>query len=75
MLSVDFLVNEFLFDCQIRSLSELTIANYKKQLTHFTQFLETSFNVTDFSELKPIHVKQYIKYYQARQCKPFLYQR
>lgn len=70
MFSVDFLVKEFLFDCQIRSLSELTIANYKKQLAHFTKFLETSFNVTDFSELKPIHVKQYIKYYQARQCKP-----
>ena len=34
MFSMDFLVKEFLFDCRVRSLSEQTILNYKKQLGH-----------------------------------------
>ena len=39
MFSMDFLVKEFLFDCKVRSLSEQTILNYKKQLGHFGNLL------------------------------------
>lgn len=47
MFSMDFLVKEFLFDCKVRSLSEQTILNYKKQLGHFVRFLETNCQVTN----------------------------
>lgn len=53
MFSMDFLVKEFLFDCRVRSLSEQTILNYKKQLGHFVRFLETECKVTNIEDLKP----------------------
>lgn len=53
MFSMDFLVKEFLFDCKVRSLSEQTILNYKKQLGHFVRFLETECKVTNIEDLKP----------------------
>lgn len=64
------LVDEFLFDCQIRELSELTVSNYRKQLMHFVKFLSTQCNVNTFEELKPIHIKQFMNNYRLRQCKP-----
>lgn len=70
MFSMDFLVKEFLFDCRVRSLSEQTILNYKKQLGHFVRFLETNCQVTNIEDLKPLHIKLFIRHYQERQCKP-----
>lgn len=70
MFSMDFLVKEFLFDCKLRSLSEQTILNYKKQLGHFVRFLETNCQVTNIEDLKPLHIKLFIRHYQERQCKP-----
>ena len=70
MFSMDFLVKEFLFDCRVRSLSEQTILNYKKQLGHFVRFLETECKVTNIEDLKPLHIKLFIRHYQERQCKP-----
>lgn len=60
MLSMDFLVKEFLFDCRVRSLSEQTILNYKKQLGHFVRFLETNCQVTNIEDLKPLHIKLFM---------------
>lgn len=70
MFSMDFLVKEFLFDCRVRSLSEQTILNYKKQLGLFVRFLETECKVTNIEDLKPLHIKLFIRHYQERQCKP-----
>ena len=63
MFSMDFLVKEFLFDCRVRSLSEQTILNYKKQLGHFVRFLETNCQVTNIEDLKPLHIKLFIRHY------------
>ena len=60
MFSMDFLVKEFLFDCRIRSLSEQTILNYKKQLGHFVRFLEANCQVTNIEDLKPLHIKLFM---------------
>ena len=70
MFSMVFLVKEFLFDCKLRSLSEQTILNYKKQFGHFVRFLETNCQVTNIEDLKPLHIKLFIRHYQERQCKP-----
>ena len=64
------LIHEFLFDCKVRELSDLTCSNYEKQLNKFRHFIRENFQVIQFEELKPIHVKQYISALQDRGCKP-----
>lgn len=67
---IETLAQEFLYDCQIRELSPLTVNNYRKQLSMFLNFVDSECGVTMLEELKPIHIKQYIGSIQARGCKP-----
>ena len=69
-MKMETLVKEFLFECEIREYSKMTVENYKKQLRHFTDFLKEEFEICELEELKPTHVKAFIKHYQLRQCKP-----
>lgn len=69
-MSLYELIHEFLFDCKVRELSDLTINNYEKQLQKFRHFVKDNFQVTQFEDLKPIHVKEYIGSLQDRGCKP-----
>lgn len=64
------LIHEFLFDCKVRELTELTCQNYEKQLNKFRHFVRENFEVIQFEDLKPYHVKQYISSLQERECKP-----
>ncbi len=64
------LVEEFLFECEIREYTEKTVENYRKQLKHFTVFLEEQFSVTTLEAVTPTQIKAFIKHYQLRQCKP-----
>ncbi len=64
------LIREFVFDCKVRELSDLTVHNYEKQLQKFRHFVRENFQITQFEELKPIHVKEYIASLQERGCKP-----
>ena len=64
------LIREFVFDCKVRELSDLTVKNYEKQLQKFRHFVRENFQITQFEELKPIHVKEYIASLQERGCKP-----
>lgn len=64
------LIHEFLFDCKVRELSDLTVHNYEKQLNKFRHFVRENFEVILFEDLKPYHVKQYISSLQERECKP-----
>ena len=36
------LIHEFLFDCKVRELSELTCTNYEKQLNKFRHFIKAT---------------------------------
>ena len=69
-MSLYELIHEFLFDCKVRELSDQTITNYEKQLNKFRHFVKDNFQITQFEELKPIHVKEYIGSLQDRGCKP-----
>lgn len=64
------LVNEFLFDCEVRELSAKTIDNYRKQLKCINRFFSESCGVKNVEDLKPTHIKQFISYNQKRGCKP-----
>ncbi len=69
-MQLESLAKEFLFECEIREYSERTVENYRKQLRHFTDFLEEQFQICELEELNASHVKSFIKHYQLRQCKP-----
>ena len=45
------LIREFLFDCKVRELSDLTTHNYEKQLNKFRHFVRENFQVIQFEEL------------------------
>lgn len=44
------LIHEFLFDCKVRELSELTVHHYEKQLNKFRHFVRENFQVIQFEE-------------------------
>ena len=69
-MQLESLVKEFLFECEIREYTEMTVENYRKNLKHFTDFLSNQFQVSTLEELNPSHIKAFIKHYQMRQCKP-----
>ena len=69
-MSLYELIHEFLFDCKVRELSDQTIKNYDRQLHKFRSFVRENFQVIQFEDLKPIHVKQYVSSLQDRGCKP-----
>lgn len=69
-MSLYELIHEFLFDCKVRELSDQTIINYDRQLHKFRSFVKENFQVIQYEDLKPIHVKQYVSSLQDRGCKP-----
>lgn len=69
-MKLETLVKEFLFECEIREYSGMTVENYRKQLRHFTDFLKEQYEIHELEQLKSTHVKAFIKHYQLRQCKP-----
>ena len=55
------LIQEFLFDCKIRDLSEVTIYNYSKQLSLFERYLSEKHGVTLLEQLTTQQIKYYIR--------------
>ena len=69
-MQLNELIQEFLFDCKVRELSDKTVNNYRKQLSLFERFVGETMGVKTLEELKPQHVKEYIRSLQERGCKP-----
>ena len=70
MMSMKGLVQEFIFDCQVRNLAPRTIHNYEKQLNYFTRYLKEVQGVEVLEDLRPIHIKQFIVMLQNKKNKP-----
>ncbi len=70
MLSMKTLVQEFIFDCQVRNLAPRTVRNYEKQLNYFCRYLSEAQGVELLDELKTIHIKQFIVMLQEKRKKP-----
>ena len=70
MLSMKGLVQEFVFDCQVRNLAPRTVRNYEKQLNLFTRYLKEAQGVEALEDLKPIHIKQFVAMLQEKKNKP-----
>ena len=48
------LIREFLFDCKVRELSDLTVHNYEKQLQKFRHFVRENVNGKPHGVIKRI---------------------
>ena len=59
-MDLEWIVKEFLFDCQARNLSPKTVANYRKQFSYFLLFLSRDQKITTLEELQPRHLKAYM---------------
>lgn len=64
------IVQEFIFDCQVRNLAPRTIRNYEKQLGYFVRYLKDAQGVEVLDDLRPIHIKQYVLMLQNKKHKP-----
>ena len=53
-MKLETLVKEFLFECEIREYSGMTVENYRKQLRHFTDFLKEQFEIEFLISAFPI---------------------
>ena len=69
-MKLNELIQEFLFDCKIRELSDKTVNNYRKQLGMFERFVGETIGIFTLEELKAQHIKEYIRSLQERGCKP-----
>lgn len=56
------LLQEFIFDCRLRKLSEKTLKSYTNNLTRFFSIIEKELDVTKLIELKPPVIKWYITF-------------
>ncbi len=64
------IVQEFIFDCQVRNLAPRTIRKYEKQLGYFVRYLKDAQGVEVLDDLRPIHIKQYVLMLQNKKHKP-----
>lgn len=64
------IVQEFIFDCQVRNLAPRTIRNYEKQLGYFVRYLKDAQGVEVLDDLRSIHIKQYVLMLQNKKHKP-----
>ena len=55
-MQLNELIQEFLFDCKVRELSDKTINNYRKQLAMFMRFVGETMGISTLEELKAQHV-------------------
>lgn len=58
-------LQEFLFELEIKNYSKRTIKSYKNNNSLFINYLEREFNVYNLEDVKTIHIKKYIKYKQS----------
>lgn len=61
MLLEDVL-KEFIFDCQLRKLSERTIKSYKNNSLACFSYFEKEFGLVELEELSYKHIQQYLYY-------------
>ena len=63
------LKEEFIYDCECRHLSKGTLRNYKCQIDYLIEYLE-NIGVREVSEVKPHHLRSFMKVKQDEGCKP-----
>lgn len=64
------ILQEFTFECEIKNFSKRTIKSYKNNNALFQNYLLKEFKITKLENVKPIHIKKYLKFLLRKGCKP-----
>ncbi|GEP65226.1 integrase [Clostridium beijerinckii] len=60
------LLKEFILELEIRNYSKRTLKGYKNNNSLMFTYLEKEFNITDVEDVKPAHIKSYVKFLQRQ---------
>lgn len=66
LTELEFFLEDFLVYCQSRNLSPKTMSSYEQSLKLFILYLKNEHEIVDPNEVKPGHIRQYVKYLQER---------
>lgn len=60
---------EFLYDCQCRHLAKGTLRNYRAEINFLLEYLAAQ-DITDAAQVRPTHIRAFLKSKQDAGCKP-----
>ena len=63
------LLQEFLFDCKMRNLSERTLKGYKNNNLALFRYLKNEFSITELKEVHHQAIQAYVKFLSDKQLK------
>lgn len=66
MSKIDYHLENFMLYCDSKNLSRKTLASYEQTLKLFQVYLEKELKITDINKVKPVHIRQYVKYLRER---------
>lgn len=69
-MELNDILNEFVFDCQVKNYSKRTVKSYRNNNALFFNFLYKEFQITQLDEVKSIHIKRYFKFLMQKGLKP-----
>lgn len=61
-MRLDDVLKEFIYDCQLRKLSERTIKGFRNNNLRMFQFLENEFKITELEDVRNLHIRAYISH-------------
>ena len=62
-------LKEFLFDCQMRKLSERALKGYRNNNLALFRFIENEYQVKEWEEVSRLHIRQYVKLLTEKELK------
>ncbi|MBV7276047.1 tyrosine-type recombinase/integrase [Clostridiaceae bacterium UIB06] len=59
---IDDVLKEFIFDCEIRKISDRTIKSYGNSNKRFFKYINNEFKITELEDITHLHIKQYMQF-------------
>ncbi len=69
-MQINDVLQEFLFDLEVKNYSKKTIKGYRNNNNLFFNYLKNEFNIDEIQELKTIHIKNYFLFLKKRGLRP-----
>lgn len=61
-MSLEDVLKEFIFDCQLRKMSERTVEGYHSNSSRLFQYIGTQYQITELEQVNHAVIKAYIQY-------------
>ncbi len=63
-------VKEFILECEVRNYTPKTIKGYRNAAKMLARYLETDCGITEIEDIKPPHIKKFMRSLQQAGRKP-----